>query len=540
MRRPEIVQPLEAREDLPHRAFVEGERGQVRQRRRDQRAQAAGQHAGRRAFHRHAAPPHAHEEQREITRRRDREGLADHEVDFQHLDEAAERDGHASDQDRRDLEGLESFLRRGLRPQHAAIDVVREGARHRNEQAAEGAHEGGKGAGTRDAAEDRADDAQLLRQQGRQFQHDLVRALGPDARVEFGHQVAADDAEDRRKHVEHSDQNHHPHRRALRGDAVGIRVEAHEDVRQACCSANQRDDERVSIEQGIRLLVLREVGGPLVGREGGGGGVHGLGRERPEGRNPRHILRRLLRQVMAGHFHDGHRRGRFARRLVRPQVRAVETVNRRQHEDRHADREHLDPVLHGLHERDALHAAERDVERDHRADEHDARPVGHAGENVRERDARALHLRHRVEKPDEQHEAHGDLAKERRVEPALGEIRDRVRAEAAQGPGDEQQEKKITARITHRVPQRVVAGGHHHARDAHERGGGKIFAGDGRRVPTNRNRATGHEEVAGGLGGLRRPESHPDGQDDGDERKSHDPRIDGASGGDEEVHGVSA
>ena len=41
------------------------------------------------ADHRHAAPPHAHEEQREITGCGDREGLADHEVDFQRLHQCA-------------------------------------------------------------------------------------------------------------------------------------------------------------------------------------------------------------------------------------------------------------------------------------------------------------------------------------------------------------------------------------------------------------------------------------------------------------------
>jgi hypothetical protein len=136
---------------------------------------------------------------------------------------------------------------------------------------------------------------------------------------------------------------------------------------------------------------------------------------------------------------------------------AVETIDRHEHEDRHGDGEHLDPILHRLHERDALHAAERDVERDDRADEHDARPVGQAGEDVGERDARALHLRHGVEEPDEQHEADGDLAEERRVEPALGEIGNRVGAEATQRPGDEEQQEQITAGVTHRIPQRVVA-----------------------------------------------------------------------------------
>ena len=55
----------------------------------NERAEAAGEHAGGGALHGHAAPPDAHEEQREITGGGDGEGLADHEVDFQRLHQRA-------------------------------------------------------------------------------------------------------------------------------------------------------------------------------------------------------------------------------------------------------------------------------------------------------------------------------------------------------------------------------------------------------------------------------------------------------------------
>ena len=148
----------------------------------------------------------------------------------------------------------------------------------------------------------------------------------------------------------------------------------------------------------------------------------------------------------------------IVRRFVQREVFPVTAIDRHQHEDRHGDGEHLDPVLDRLHQRDALHAAERDVERDDRAHHHHAHPVRQAGENVGQRRARAFHLRHRVEEPDEQHEADGDLAEHRRVVAALGEVRNRVGPEAPQRPGDEQQQEQIAARVTDRIPQRVVAG----------------------------------------------------------------------------------
>ena len=177
---------------------------------------------------------------------------------------------------------------------------MRQRAGHRDEQAAERAHERRERPGAGDAAQDRAEHAEFRGEQRGQFEHDLVRALDAgEAGVELRHEVAPDHAEHRREDVEDADENHHPHRRALGGDAVGVRVEAHEDVRQPGRAADQRDDERIGVEQRIGLLVFREVGGALLGRQRGGGGVDGLGRQRAEGRDPRGVLRRFFDERLA-------------------------------------------------------------------------------------------------------------------------------------------------------------------------------------------------------------------------------------------------
>ena len=50
----------------------------------------AGEHAGGRTGHGHAAPPDAHEEQGKVAGSGDGEGLSDHEVDLKLLHETAQ------------------------------------------------------------------------------------------------------------------------------------------------------------------------------------------------------------------------------------------------------------------------------------------------------------------------------------------------------------------------------------------------------------------------------------------------------------------
>ena len=412
---------------------------------------------------------------------------------------------------------------------------MREGAGHRDEQAGEGRHERGEGAGAGDAGEDRAEQRVVAAGEQRgQFEHDLVRALGADGVVELGRERAADDAVDGREDVEDADEDHHPHRGALGGDAVGVRVEADEDVRQAGGAADERDDQRVGVEERVGLLVRLERGLLLRGGGRGDGGVDGLGGELAERGDPSLVLRSLGRERLAlDARHRGH--GGLLGGLVGGEVLLVLADDRGEDEDREGDGEDLEPILEGLDQRDALHAAERDVEGDDRAHDHDAGPIRQAGEDVSERGARALHLGHGVEEADEEHEADRDLAEHRRIIAALGEVRDGVGAEAAQRARDEEQQEEVTARVADGIPERVVTGGHHHAGHAHEGRGGEVFARDGGGVPADGDRAARDEEVAGALGLAGGPEAHADGDDDGDERAEGDPGID-AGGGEEGVH----
>ena len=305
-------------------------------------------------------------------------------------------------------------------------------------------------------------------------------------------------------------------------------------MRQAGGAADERDDERVGVEEGVRLLVRLERGFLFGGLGGLDGVVDGLGGQAAERRDPLFVLRCLGREGLALDARRGGGDG-FLGGLVSLEVLLVMADDGGQHEDRDSDGEDLEPILEGLDERDALHAAERHVEGDNRAHDDDANGIVQAGEDVGERGAGAFHLGHGVEEADEEHEADGDLTEHRRVIAAFGEVRDGVGTEATQRAGDEEQEEEVAARVTYGIPERVVAVEHHHTRDAHEGRGGKVFARDGGGVPADGDRAARDEEVAGALGLTGGPEAHADGDDDGDEGADGDPRID-TGGGEEGVH----
>jgi hypothetical protein len=134
---PERVQRGEAGEEFAHRALVEGEGGEVRERSGEERAEAAGEHADRGALHRHAAPPNAHEEQREIAGGGDGEGLADHVIDVELLYLHAEKNSDGAYNHRADFEGAQALLGSGFGTEDASVNIVREGTGHGNELAAE-------------------------------------------------------------------------------------------------------------------------------------------------------------------------------------------------------------------------------------------------------------------------------------------------------------------------------------------------------------------------------------------------------------------
>ena len=152
--------------------------------------------------------------------------------------------------------GVHALLRRGTRSQDAAVDVVRERTGHGHEQPAEGAHKRGEGAGTRDAAHDGTEIWNFRVQDAREFEDDFISAFRAGGGVEVRQEVAPQHAKDRRKEIEDADENHHPHGGAFRGDAIGIRVEAHQDVRKTGCAADEGDDERVGVEERIRAGLL--------------------------------------------------------------------------------------------------------------------------------------------------------------------------------------------------------------------------------------------------------------------------------------------
>ena len=187
--------------------------------------------------------------------------------------------------------------------------------------------------------------------------------------------------------------------------------------------------------------------------------------------------------------------------------------------------------MEGLHEGDALHAPEGHVQGDHGPDHHDPGPIGKplqgrsVGtvrsqeleecsakidllEDVGEGRACPFHLGHRVEESDEKDEHDSDLAEERGVVSAFGKVGDRIGTETPQRSGDEEQQEQVPTGIAHRVPQRIITAGHHHAGYPHERGGRKVFSGNGRRIPPHGHTSTGDEEIGGALGAARRPKSH--------------------------------
>ena len=120
MRGPEAVQ---------RKPFQIGETGK---RNSGQGQQPARQHSNGCAAHRHPAPPCAHEEQREITRRGNRKRLPDHEIDLEWLDLHPQDDRDPADHNRTDLKRPHSLIRGCARAKHPSIDIVRQGARHRD------------------------------------------------------------------------------------------------------------------------------------------------------------------------------------------------------------------------------------------------------------------------------------------------------------------------------------------------------------------------------------------------------------------------
>lgn len=179
----------------------------------------------------------------------------------------------------------------------------------------------------------------------------------------------------------------------------------------------------------------------------------------------------------------------------------------------------LQPVLEGLHEGDAAHAAGRDGG-DH-DDGHDqsAERVGCAGEDG-QRESCALELGQQVQPADADDEGSREASYRVRGEAGLGEVGEGVGAGAAQRGGDEQQEDQVSGRVADRVPEHVGALHEDRAGDAQERGRGEVFAADGGRVEAGADGAGGDVEVGRGAGDAQAEgaDKDRDHDDEGDRR----------------------
>ena len=132
------------------------------------------------------------------------------------------------------------------------------------------------------------------------------------------------------------------------------------------------------------------------------------------------------------------------------------------------------------------------------AHDRDADPVRRVGDRA-QRHARALELRHEVTAADQQHDPRREQPHVRRGQPGLGEVGDRVGAEAPQRGGDEQQQRQVARGEADRQPQRAGAELQHQPGHAEEARGAQVLAGDRRRVPPRRDRPRGHEQVGRGA-----------------------------------------
>ena len=199
-------------------------------------------------------------------------------------------------------------------------------------------------------------------------------------------------------------------------------------------------------------------------------------------------------------------RGRGQRHLgtARADVRIVGAEQRRafgkptevdqQNDHGHRDREHLHPELERLHVGDPPHPADRDVDRDDRADDQHPDPVRRTGDDV-QRQPRTLQLWHQIEASDQQHDPRGDRTDPGTAQPCLDEVGDRVGAEPAQRRGDEQQQRQVAGGEPERLPHRAGAAAHHQTGDPQEAGGGKVFTRDRGCVPPGGHRPRRDQQV---------------------------------------------
>ena len=211
--------------------------------------------------------------------------------------------------------------------------------------------------------------AQARPRGGGDAQDDRVGVAGD---VELGRERAAEQAVDGGEQVEDAEQAEHADGRPARRRAVRVGVEADEDVRQAHRPEERRQQQRVDQQRRAAAGLAtpgRDHSSPVCASmpAATGTAVSGGRRSSPAGTIARLAgvgERQRARPVEVDH----HAVRAGARQLVAeqrgPRGQSAEVDQQQDRGER--DREHLDPVLEGLHVGDAAHPAEHDVERDDR------------------------------------------------------------------------------------------------------------------------------------------------------------------------------
>ena len=195
------------------------------------------------------------------------------------------------------------------------------------------------------------------------------------------------------------------------------------------------------------------------------------------------------------------------------QVADVE-VELRQHQHRDQDRaRHQQDGLHDLHPGGALHAADDDVEdhqQAHGDDREPDRPLTLDAEQQRDQRAGAHHLRQQVE--DRDHDRGGGRrGAHRALTHPVGElVGHRVAAGVAEQLRDQQQGDQPGDQEADGVEEAVVPGQRDGSRDAEERRGAHVVAGDRQTVLEAAEVAPARVVVRGGLGVAAGPERDPD------------------------------
>ena len=149
---------------------------------------------------------------------------------------------------------------------------------------------------------------------------------------------------------------------------------------------------------------------------------------------------------------------------------------------------------------------------------HSGPPEGHL-----EGQPRPLELGQEVEAADDEDDAGGGTAEERRLQPALGEVRNRVGAEAPQRRGHGDQEDQVTGGVPDGVPEGAEPFEHGQSGNAQERRRREVLPRDGGGIEERRYRAGGHHEVRRRAGDT----DTADTDDGGHDRHGHNGRDGG-------------